>query len=88
MPTCEITAYRYCNRLLFILFEQTVGKVPNFTFSPLFIPKHGTIPGSIEVMRMDGEENYRRVVLSNTAEGEMDVGKPVSICVDPVNGLV
>ena len=37
---------------------------------------------------MDGEENYRRVVLSNTGEGETDVGKPVSICVDPVNGLV
>ena len=49
---------------------------------------HGTILGSIEVMRMDGEENYRRVVLSNTGEGETDVGKPVSICVDPVNGLV
>ena len=37
---------------------------------------------------MDGEENYRRVVLSNTGEGEKDVGKPVSLCVDPVKGLV
>ena len=70
--------------MLFILFEQT----SNFASLPHIVPQHGPIPGSIEVMRMDGEENYRRVVLSNTGEGETDVGKPVSICVDPVTGLV
>ena len=75
--------------LVLIIFEQIIGKIPISHFHhTLFIPQHGTIIGSIEVMRMDGEENYRRVLLSNTGEGETDVGKPVSICVDPVNGLV
>ena len=33
---------RSCRRsvFLFILFERTVYKVPNFTFSPHFVPKH------------------------------------------------
>lgn len=39
-------------------------------------------------MRIDGENNYRRVVLSNSGQGDTDVGKPVSICLDPVNGWV
>lgn len=61
--------------VVFTCWGRVLFPLPMFLFA-----------GSIEVMRMDGENNYRRVVRSNTGQADTDVGKPVSICLDPVNG--
>lgn len=41
--------------------------------------------GLIEVMRLDGENHYRKVLLSNSGR-RRDVARPISICLDPGRG--
>ncbi|XP_035827354.1 low-density lipoprotein receptor-related protein 2 [Aplysia californica] len=43
--------------------------------------------GLMEVMRLDGPEHYRRVLLSNNGR-RRDVANPLSLCVDPASGLL
>ncbi|GFN87816.1 low-density lipoprotein receptor-related protein [Plakobranchus ocellatus] len=43
--------------------------------------------GLMEVMRLDGPEHYRRVLLSNNGR-HRDVANPISLCVDPTRGLL
>ena len=40
---------------------------------------------TIEVVRLDGEENYRKVLLANNGT-ELGVAQPVALAVDPVKG--
>ena len=44
-------------------------------------------PPGISVMRLDGSTHYRRMLLGNTGN-ETGVANPVSMCLDPVEGLV
>ena len=42
---------------------------------------------TIEVMQMDGEEHYRKVLIGNEGRaGDRVMGDPVALCVDPSNG--
>lgn len=41
--------------------------------------------GLIEVMRLDGENHYRAILLSNSGR-RRDVARPISICLDPTRG--
>ncbi|XP_041374759.1 low-density lipoprotein receptor-related protein 2-like [Gigantopelta aegis] len=41
--------------------------------------------GFIEVMRLDGKQHYRKVLLSNTGK-DTGIGYPLSICLDPIKG--
>ena len=41
--------------------------------------------GVIEVMRLDGDQHYRKVLLGNTGH-DTGIGYPLSICVDPIKG--
>jgi hypothetical protein len=41
--------------------------------------------GLIEVMRMDGDNNYRKVLLSNSGRVR-DPARPISIVLDPARG--
>uniref|UniRef100_A0A2C9KAN0 EGF-like domain-containing protein n=1 Tax=Biomphalaria glabrata TaxID=6526 RepID=A0A2C9KAN0_BIOGL len=43
--------------------------------------------GLMEVMRLDGPEHFRRVLLSNNGR-RRDVANPLSLCVDPTKGLL
>ncbi|XP_059178824.1 low-density lipoprotein receptor-related protein 2-like isoform X2 [Physella acuta] len=43
--------------------------------------------GLMEVMRLDGKEHYRKVLLSNSGR-RRDVANPLSLCVDPGRGLL
>ncbi|KAK7507961.1 hypothetical protein BaRGS_00000926, partial [Batillaria attramentaria] len=43
--------------------------------------------GLIEVMRMDGDQHYRKVLLSNSGR-RRDVARPISICLDPRRGML
>ncbi len=40
---------------------------------------------TIEVIRLDGDQNYRKVLLSNNGSA-VGVAKPVSMAVDPIQG--
>ena len=39
----------------------------------------------LQVVRMDGDVNYRKTLLGNTGN-ETGVAKPISLAVDPVKG--
>ena len=43
------------------------------------------VSGTIEVMRMDGESVYRKVILSNMGR-QIDCVTPVAVSVDPSRG--
>ena len=44
-----------------------------------------TKAGTIEVMKLDGEHKYEKVLLSNTGKAS-DCAKPVAIALDPTRG--
>ena len=49
----------------------------------LFIGNIGA--STLEVVRLDGEDNYRKVLLANNGS-ELGVARPVALAVDPVKG--
>lgn len=45
------------------------------------------VANNIEVLKLDGKNKYQSVILDNTGNAT-GVGRPKSMCVDPVNGYV